>query len=347
MNTNRLLTGWTTLLLSAASVVCAPESGAQETEDANAVTVTGNVVDEVTGEPVAEVIVIVEALGLTFVTDAEGKFVVQDVARGVYDLKLIHKDYERLEGDLTIDRPGEFFLGLKPTDDPSEGMVTGIVGVVRDRASAEPIPEVVVTVPGIGRAVTTDADGRFAVPDLIPGRHEVVFSHLGYRQRAESISVETGHVSRADVVLTVEAIALDPIEVTVAREDRSLQTVGFYQREEDGWGHFVDREDLETWNPVELTDAFLRFPGVEIVSNPSNPLERYLAFRRTGDECYPIVYLDGIRMGDSAAHGGINDIVSPAAVAGVELYRGTAGIPAQYWGGSSCGVVLIWLRRGG
>ena len=39
----------------------------------------------------------------------------------------------------------------------------------------------------------------------------------------------------------------------------------------------------------------------------------------------------------------INDMVDPSVVAGVEMYRGVAGRPAEYWG-SSCGVVLIWLR---
>ncbi len=42
----------------------------------------------------------------------------------------------------------------------------------------------------------------------------------------------------------------------------------------------------------------------------------------------------------------INDILDPIAVAGIEVYRGSAGMPPQYWGtGSFRGVVLIWVRR--
>lgn len=59
-------------------------------------------------------------MGLTVVTDAQDQFVLDSVPRGVYDLRLIHKNYQRLDGDLTIDRPGEFFLGLTPIEDPSE-----------------------------------------------------------------------------------------------------------------------------------------------------------------------------------------------------------------------------------
>ena len=330
------------------SALYAPPTAAQETGEATAVTVTGNVVNDATGQSVAGVVVVLEALGLTVVTDDQGQFVLDSIPRGVYDLRLIHKDYQRLDGDLTVDRPGEFFLGLTPIGDPGEGMITGIVGIVTDQANGEPVPEVVVNVDGIERVATTDEDGRFALSELIPGRHDVVFTHLGYRQRSVSVEVEAAHVVRLHVELAVEAIALDPIEVTVDRLDRNLQSVGFYQREEDGWGDFLDREDLEYWNPVQLTSALTRFPGVTTLPDPRMPSRGFLALRRQGTTCIPTVYLDGVRIGGGRDPAGIDDIVNPAVVAGVEVYRNTAGMPPQYWGtGSSCGVVLIWLRRGG
>ncbi len=334
--------------LALANPLSVPPTAAQETRDATAVTVTGNVVDDATGQPVANVVVVLEALGLTLVTDDQGRFVLDSVPRGVYDLRLIHRDYQRLDGDLTIDRPGEFLLGLTPIGDPSEGMITGIVGVVTDEASEQPVPEVVVSVDGIGRATVTDEDGRFSLSEMVPGRHDVVFTHLGYRRRSVSIEVEAAHVVRLQVELAVEAIALDPIEVTVDRQDRNLQSVGFYQREEDGWGDFLDREDLEYWNPVQLTSALTRFPGVTTVADPRMPSRGFLALRRQGTTCIPTVYLDGVRIGGGRDPAGIDDIVNPDVVAGVEVYRNTAGMPPQYWGtGSACGVVLIWLRRGG
>ena len=188
-------------LLALVNAVSVPPTAAQETQEPTTVTVTANVVNDVTGHPVAGVVVVLEALGLTVVTDAQGQFVLDSVPRGVYDLRLIHKDYLRLDGDLTIDRPGEFFLGLTPIEDPSEGMITGIVGVVTDQVSGKPVPEVVVNVAGIGRVATTDEDGRFSLPELIPGRHDVVFSHLGYQQRSESIEVEADHIVKLQIAL--------------------------------------------------------------------------------------------------------------------------------------------------
>lgn len=334
------------LLLVVAGSATGFHASGQEAGERSAVTVTGTVVSAATGEPIAEVIVIAEGLGLTFVTDAQGQFVFDEVPRGVYEISLVHKGYERLEGNLTIDQPGAFRLAMTPTDGPDAGLMTGIVGVVTDQVSGEPVSDVVVNVPGAGRTTRTGVEGRFSIGDLVPGRHEIRFSHLGYAERSESIDVQMGRVTRVRVVLDVNAIALNPIEVTVDRRDVTLEERGFYQREEDGWGHFVDREDLEARNPIELTDALTRFVGVRIVSNPSSPGQRHLRLRNMGDECSPEIYIDGVRMVGRGGYS-INDMVDPSVVAGIELYRGVAGIPPQYWGtGSSCGVVLIWLRRG-
>ena len=169
------------LLLALVSALYVPPTAAQEAQEAGTVTVTGNVVDDANGQPVAGVVVVLEALGLTVVTDDQGQFVLDSVPRGVYNLRLVHRDYQRLDGDLTIDRPGEFFLGLTPTGEPGDGMITGIVGVVTDQVNGQPVPDVVVNVAGIGRVATTDEDGRFTLSELIPGRHDVVFSHLGIR----------------------------------------------------------------------------------------------------------------------------------------------------------------------
>lgn len=344
---NRRAILWMALPISTAVALSVSRGTAQETQEPATVTVTGNVVDETTGEPVPGVIIVVAALDISFFTDADGKFVIADVPRGSYSLEVIHRDYQQLEGDLAIDRPGEFFLGLTPIQDPNDGMITGIVGVVTDQVSGEPIPEVVVNVPTVGRAATTAADGRFVLPDLVPGRQELVFSHLGYQRRAETIEVQAGHATNVQVALTVDAIELDPIEVTVDRRDRNLERAGFYQRQEEGWGHFVDRDDMENWNPIDLTDALIRFPGVSIVPDAQRPMSRHLRFRRSRGACEPRVYLDGVLLTGLEGFF-LDDVINPVSVAGVEMYRGVAGIPAQYSGrGTSCGVVLIWLRRGG
>ncbi len=346
---------WIAVVVGWISVNPAPGLGAgvaaqdDSSPPGSTVTVTGNVLSESTGEPIVGVAVRVNAANWSdaLVTDALGQFRLDLIRVGTYSIALSHDDHQPLEGDLTIDRSGEFFLAMTPLYEDREGM-TGIVGVIRDIASGRPIRDAAVNVPVLGRTTTSDSDGRFILAETVPGRYEIVFIHLGYRPRTDTVHIVRDRVSRLDVAMAVEAIALAPMEVTVERRDLALQRVGFYEREEDGWGDFVDREDLELWNPVDLTDALIRLPGVKIVHDPRMPSQRYLLFRSAGTECFPSVYVDGMLMhiGGSREPARINDILDPIAVAGIEVYRRTAGMPPQYWGvNSSCGVIAIWVRR--
>jgi hypothetical protein len=40
----------------------------------------------------------------------------------------------------------------------------------------------------------------------------------------------------------------------------------------------------------------------------------------------------------------IDSIIQPEDVEGVEIYRGSTQIPAQYMNRANCGLVLIWTR---
>ncbi len=42
----------------------------------------------------------------------------------------------------------------------------------------------------------------------------------------------------------------------------------------------------------------------------------------------------------------IDNLIDPAAIAGIEIYPRQTGIPMQYAGSAAaCGAVLIWTRR--
>ncbi len=319
---------------------------------ADTVTVTIVVFDEMETVPVEGVVVTLTPADVPvatqgpWVTDVEGRAVMEGLARGRYHIGLLHKDYQRLEGTFAVDRGGDFSLLLSPRVRTEEGLITGISGVVRDGITGAPVSDVVVRTEG--RVAHSTKEGRFTLAGLSAGSHEVVFSHLGYQQRATRVLVHANRVTVFDVDLAVEAIELDPIEVTVARMDQDLENAGFYDRQKMGWGDYVDRRDLDERNYFEITDALWRFPGVRIQSDPSSPGTRYLVLRTMGGACYPTVYIDGVMIGNGRGPSRMNDIVDPMSVAGIEMYRRTAGIPAQYMGtNTSCGVVLIWLRRGG
>ena len=78
------------------------------------VTVTGTVIDRVTQRPLQGVEVRLPEMELTLTTNADGHFVLADIAVGTYRMELEREGYEPASGQFTIDRPGTFTLALAP-----------------------------------------------------------------------------------------------------------------------------------------------------------------------------------------------------------------------------------------
>ena len=169
---------------------------------------------------------------------------------------------------------------------------------------------------------------------------------LGYSERLDTLDVPPGVIIEASVAMATEAIALEPITVTVL--SRWLDQQGFYDRRTGGFaGHFFTREDIEKEGLTKFTDLFRDVPGVSVVH--AQPGMTSIRFRRlhrmTATEaesvrgCEPAVYYDGIPMNVSIDR---LDMIAVPFVEGVEIYVGAA-TPIAYQ--HPCGVILVWTRR--
>ena len=344
----RVATRVLALLLSLSILTLARGGEAQEAGQGQ-VTITGTVVDVVTGQPLPGVLVVIGRAGVRLESDPAGRFTLSRIPVGTYTLELSHAGYHPSVNDFTVMRAGEFVTAMEPVDYGADGLVTGIIGVVRDGVEGSPVVGAKVQAGANPQGTLTDARGRFSLTELSPGQHLVKFSDLGYMTRADSIHVVPGRLTNVRVSLSVDPVELDPIEVSVERREIVLHDVGFYAREAIGFGKFIDREDIEIWAPVKLTNLFTRFPGVEVVPDAGNPLEKYIMLSGGRSEgCFPRVVLDGMMVqGGGSRPARIDRLLTPDVVAGVEVYPRSAGVPIQYSGtGSSCGVVIIWTRRG-
>jgi len=334
----------------------AQEAVAQET-----VSITGRIVDVVTGEPIPGVAVEIapRAFGLQpgfqLETDSEGQFLVPNIEVGEYRLELTHPLYNPEVGDFDVVRDGPFVTTMKPVGDSNSELVTGIVGVLTDAETNRFLSGAAVR-SGDGQTGTlTDTRGMFLLENLVPGQHVLEFSMIGYTPRADTVRVSGGRVTNVRVSLSVDPVALDPIDVTVERRETKLQAVGFYDRRYAGFGKFIDRQQIENRGPAEVSDLFTGIPGVEVFPDPFNGIEKYVVLRHgrlhiptpnSYDRCFPRVYIDGLLTG----YGGdeptrLDQILIPGAIAGIEVYVSTAGLPPQYQGrGAQCGVILVWTR---
>lgn len=364
------------VLALSAFLLAAPGDATSQERGADPVTITGRVVDAVTGDRIAGVQVRVRGSGagpageLRAETDVEGEFQLSGIRLGEYRLELSHQDYNPAVGEFTVMRPGGFVTSMMPVGGGSDELMTGIIGLVRDRSTGSLLSGVRVTMGGGRQGVLSDLRGEFVLDRLIGGQHVVEFSMIGYSPRADTIRVTPGRVTTVEVSLSVDPVQLDPIEVSVERREIVLQNRGFYHRQKTGFGKFIDREEIEMRGPSEMTDLFTGMAGVDLFTDPLNSLEKWIVLRsgrisrmqpRTLQEddpgpgpatdlykrCFPRVYLDGIVVhsgGDEPAR--LDTFVDPGMVAGVEVYASVSGLPPEYQGhGTFCGTILIWTRR--
>ena len=335
-------------LVCLAGVVWTPGSAAQEVRDRPLVTVRGTVVDAVTGEPLAGVVVVVAAADVRLESDDSGRFTITRIPVGAYKLELSHPGYRTFVDDFTVLGSGEFATAMEPVAYLEDGLMTGITGVVRDAVDGSAVVGATVWTAAAPQATETDGRGRFTFTRLYPGRHLVQFSHLGYATRADSIGVEYGRMSNIRVSLSADPVWLDPIEVSVERRDIVLEQAGFYHREAIGFGKFLDRDDIEKRPPGRMSDLFAGLAGVTLVAGPNGRRNVMLnAGRYRSAPCFPRVVLDDMIVGGgSSLPADLDILLTRSALAGVEVYTRTAGIPVKYGGtGSSCGVIVIWTRR--
>lgn len=321
------------------------------------VTINGRVVDQLSRAPLPGVLVEVVELGVGVETDSLGNFEVRGIQVGVYNIAMTRVGYRRSAGELAILRPGSFVTELVPIDAPLGPAPGRFVGRVTDADSGDPISGAEVRVHPVFMGGLTSEDGSFRFDAVPPGRHAVVFSYLGYETREDTIEVVSGLTSDVVVPMAVDPIEMDPIEVTVEPRELFLEDIGFYERRDRGFGEFVDLFVIESRGPQRMTDVFTGLPGVQVVPNQFEPLERSVVLRggrmgmgaRTGgnEHCYPLVAIDGLvvhRGGFEPA--GIDRLVDPQALLGVEVYPSSVGVPIQLAGvDAACGVIMLWTRR--
>lgn len=206
-------------------------------------------------------------------------------------------------------------------------------GVVID-ANEKPVAAVTVQAPG-AKSITTDDSGRFQLQLSNRDRVALDVHRVGF------IPSRFGLIAGGDTDITIIMLPiaqeLAPVNVTAAEVDVALERSGFNQRQRErtrgtNTGYFVTAAEIERRHPPYLTQMFDALPGLQLCRTNKGT-----------------VFLDGFRLNvvESTRVIDIDAIVPPAAVAGFEYYPSGNRVPPQYQMlNGSCGLVLIWTKRG-
>ncbi len=310
------------------------------------------------------------------VTDVEGRFVLCQLPR--QKRMEIHASLMDREGDpvqisADVDPPFGLDLGLdlppgtlniRASVADTEGLrgAQGIQGRILEPTTGNPVrnAEIIVRRPFGNRVETTvtNAQGFFRVSTLQPGVYAVRATALGYQEvQAPDLEVTVGRMVVLEIEMPPEPLDLEPIIVVAEPREYHLEVQGFYEREEQGFGHFFTPEELEERQPLDWEDLLRPIPNIHITRTAygSGFMVRKPLFG-TGSPglCEPRLVVDGFpvpptRRRPGAAPQGIHldRFVSVSNIAGIEVHLRATSVPLQYGGSSgSCGVILVWTKGG-
>ncbi|HSJ24331.1 MAG TPA: TonB-dependent receptor [Longimicrobiales bacterium] len=192
---------------------------------------------------------------------------------------------------------------------------------------------------------TSDATGAFRFLRVRAGTYQLRAASIGYRE------VLTPEVQVADdaveviVRMGIDAVPLAPLEVVgrPARLHANLAISDFLERAERKMGGaYILREAIEERQPERVSDLLRTVGSITVVNHA-----RGGAIHNSRTQCAPSVWIDGIEVSlrFPNAWEAINSL-HWSEVQGMEVYPGSASVPAQFSGSrSGCGVIAIWTRR--
>ncbi len=128
----------------------------------------------------------------------------------------------------------------------------------------EPLVGVAVMVQGTVRGTTTDAQGRYRIAGLTPGRYTVVFSLVGYQRHVlTNVNVEENDETVLDVELIATPIPQEQIVVTANKRPQSLEEVPVSTS-------VLENEEIGFRNSQTVEEALRYVSGVNITGRQVN-----------------------------------------------------------------------------
>ena len=208
-----------------------------------------------------------------------------------------------------------------------------VAGMIRSD-KGKPVTNADVTVPGTGVDTRTQETGGYVLAGLPAGTQSVEVRAFGFEPKRVSVDLRRDSLTTLDVVLDRPVQTLQTVKV-YGQGNSAAGLADFTRRMRAGWGRFLTPQQIEQRHAIQVTDLFRTMPGVRV--SPTRGFGNAVTLR---GGCQPTVYLNGVRMEDSASTD-IDMLANPSELTAVEVYT-TAGRPAQFWG-NNCGSVVLWV----
>jgi len=135
-----------------------------------------------------------------------------------------------------------------------------LTGTINNRATGDLLEGAKVVVPQLGISALTDNTGRYVLPNLPAGTHEVVASYVGLDAMRGQVAITPGHRVVRDFDLTTGIYKLDAFKVTGELEGGAAAITA--QRNADNVKNVVAMDQFGNLPNLNAAEVAARLPGV-------------------------------------------------------------------------------------
>jgi iron complex outermembrane receptor protein len=186
------------------------------------------------------------------------------------------------------------------------------------------------------RVAITDANGRFTLRDLAPGRYDVLVTALGYKPLRRSVAVAAGQATSFDAQLEPGSLMLSSVIVSATRTPVEARQVA-------STVNVLTPEHVQTSPARESQDLLREIPGVELPRTSSlvGGTAQIVSIRGV-DEGRTVVLFDGLPINDAWGEWIDWGRVPKGMLDRVEVVEG--GTSNLYGNGAMGGVISFFSR---
>ena len=220
-----------------------------------------------------------------------------------------------------------------------DAQATGsITGTVRNAETNAVIAGATVFIPGLGIGRSTNDGGRYLLPNVPPGSHEVSVRIIGFGQQVDTVTVVAGQAATANFALRTQVLTLSDVVVTGVTEATSRAKLPFTVAS-------VDAAAIPVAPTAAVAALQGRVAGVRIVqgTQPGAGIDDDAIVIRTptsiNRRTAPLIVVDGAILTENSVD------ISSLDIESMEIVKGAAA-SSLYGSRAAAGVIQIRTARG-
>ncbi len=194
-----------------------------------------------------------------------------------------------------------------------------IAGIVKDKATRQPLVAANVFIIGTSLGTSTDADGNFVITSVPPGDHSVRVSYIGYTTVVDS-TVRVTEDQITNLHFDLEPAALENAPVIVSAQALGQNQAINTQLQAGTIMNVVSAARIQELPDANAAESVGRLPGVSILRTGG---EGNKIVVRGLQPKYNAVMIDGIRIASSDANDRSADLslISPYSLESIEVTK--------------------------